>query len=215
MKIAVSILDCSDRIKGTKELNKTAASYIHVDVMDGKFVSEIHFQNISEVRKLSEVSDNPLDIHFMMNNPINYIKKLDNLNIKFITVHLETEENIHEIIKCVHDMGYKVGLSIKPNTDVREIESYLEEIDMILVMSVEPGLGGQKFMMKTVDRVHEVKELIKMCQRDIFIEVDGGINDETIQYLNEVDIAVVGSYVVNSDDYRSRINTLISNFKKK
>lgn len=207
MKIAVSVLDCKDRVKGVLELNRTNTSYIHIDVMDGKFVPSVQFDNMGEIREINKVSKYPMDVHLMMENPDCYIRELDNMNIEFITIHLEIDKDKKEIFKSIRMLGYKVGLSIKPNTKVSEIIPYLDDIDMVLVMSVEPGLGGQSFIEGTVDKIRELKELIG--DRNILIEVDGGINNETIQKLGGVDIAVVGSYIVRGDNYYERIEELL------
>lgn len=208
MMISTSILDCKDRIDSVLQLNRTNTGYIHIDVMDGNFVSNIQFQNIGEIQDINRVSKYPLDVHLMMNAPISYIEKLGDMNIEFITVHLEIDKDIHEIIKKIHEMGYKAGLSLKPNTDINLLEEYINEIDMFLLMSVEPGRGGQSFLMETVDRILKVKKMILEHQSSVLIEVDGGVNEETIQKLENVDIAVVGSYIIKSDDYNKQIENL-------
>ena len=207
MRIAVSVLDCMDRVKGVLELNRTNASFIHIDVMDGKFVPSVQFDNMGEIKGINRVSKYLMDVHLMVDNPSEYIKELDNMNIEFITIHLEIDKDKKEIFKSIRELGYKVGLSIKPNTKVSEIIPYLDDIDMVLVMSVEPGLGGQSFIEGTVDKIRELKELIG--DRNILIEVDGGINNETITKLEGVDIAVVGSYITKSDNYYERIEELL------
>ena len=208
MRIAVSVLDCMDRVKGVLELNRTNASFIHIDVMDGKFVPSVQFDNMGEIKGINRVSKYLMDVHLMVDNPSEYIKELDNMNIEFITIHLEIDKDKKEIFKSIRELGYKVGLSIKPNTKVSEIIPYLDDIDMVLVMSVEPGLGGQSFIEGTVDKIRELKELIG--DRNILIEVDGGINNETITKLEGVDIAVVGSYITKSDNYYERIEELLN-----
>ena len=207
MKIAASILDCKDRINGVLELNRTNISYIHIDVMDGKFVPSIQFDNMGEIRGINLVTKYPMDVHLMMDNPNEYIKELGDMNIEFITIHLEIDKDKKEIFKSIKELGYKVGLSIKPNTNVKDIEPYLDDIDIVLVMSVEPGLGGQSFIEGTVDKIRELKELIG--DRNILIEVDGGINNETITKIKDVDIAVVGSYISKSDNYYRSVEELL------
>lgn len=209
VKIATSILDCKSRIEGVLELNKTKTSYIHVDVMDGKFVPSVQFSDMKEIHGIHLVTKYPMDVHLMVDNPCDYIRWLKDMNIEFITIHLEIDEDKRELFKSIRDLGYKVGLSIKPNTKVKEIEPYLDEVDLVLLMSVEPGLGGQKFMENTVDRIKELKELIKNSGRDILIEVDGGINNETITKIRDVDIAVVGSYITKSDNYSKSVKELL------
>lgn len=209
MKIAASILDCSNRVNGVVELNKSNISYIHVDVMDGKFVSKVEFDNFDEIKEISSVTKYPMDVHLMVENPEVYIKELANMNIEFITIHSEIDCDKKKIFKNIRELGYKVGLSIKPNTNIKDIESYLDDIDMVLVMSVEPGMGGQKFIEGTIDRIKELKKLIG--NRNILIEVDGGINSDNINKLVGVDIAVVGSYITKSDNYYDRVEELLKN----
>jgi ribulose-phosphate 3-epimerase len=190
-------------------LNMTNISYVHIDVMDGKFVPSVQFDNMDEIRDINSVTKYPMDVHLMMDNPADYIKELGNMNIEFITIHLEIDKDKKEIFKSIRDLGYKVGLSIKPNTSVEEIVPHLDDIDMVLVMSVEPGLGGQKFIEGTVDRIRKLKELIG--ERNILIEVDGGINKDNIAKLDNVDIAVVGSYITKSDNYKNSVDELLGN----
>jgi len=207
MKIAASILDCNDRVNGVLELNNTNINYIHLDVMDGEFVPNVCFNDIDEIRKINEVSKYAMDVHLMMNDPSNFISCLSGMNIEFITIHLEIDKDKKILFKSIKNLGYKVGLSIKPNTSVSDIIPYLDDIDLILVMSVEPGYGGQKFMDKTIDRIKELKDLIG--NRNILIEVDGGINNETITKIKNADIAVVGSYITKSDNYQIQVNNLL------
>lgn len=213
MKIAASVLDCKDRVSGVLELNGTNISYIHIDVMDGKFVPSVQFGNIEEIKTIDMVTGYPMDVHLMVDNPSDYIKVLDNMNIEFITVHLEIGKDKRELFRQIRDLGYKVGLSIKPNTGVRDIEPYLDEVDLVLVMSVEPGLGGQKFIESSVDKIRELRELIDRSGRNILIEVDGGINNETITKIRDIDIAVIGSYITKSDNYYEQVERLIDGSK--
>ena len=208
MEISTSILNADDRIEAIVKLNRTNHSYVHVDVMDGNFVSDTQF-NVNEIRAVNVVSNYPLDVHLMVDDPMKYINKLDNLNIKYITFHVEIKKNVSKIISKIKELGYGVGLSIKPDTDIEELVPYINDIDMILVMSVEPGKGGQKFIDKTIDRIKKIKKIIAKNKYNIKIEVDGGIDDKSITMLDGVDIAVVGSYIIKSDNYSSRINKLL------
>ena len=214
MKIATSILNSSDRIESVINLSRTNTSYIHIDVMDGKFVSDEQF-SIKEIRAVNLVTKYPLDVHLMVNDPIKYIEELNDLNISYITFHLEVKKDKKKIISKIKEMGYKVGISIKPDTDIEELVPYLKDIDMVLVMSVEPGRGGQKFLNGTVKRVKALKKMIVDGGYSIEIEVDGGINDTTITKLDDVDIAVVGSYIVKSDNYYRQIEKLLDVVDKK
>lgn len=207
MKLSVSILNAKDKEKTIKELNKTDISYFHIDVMDNIFVSQYSF-SYQEVIELSSLSEKQLDVHLMHNNPLSYIEKIKDLkNIEYITIHLEIDKDIKYILNKIKDYGYKRGLSIKPNTNIDKIKPYLDDIDLILVMTVEPGYGGQPFLEDSPNRIKEIKRLIK--DRDILLEVDGGINNKTLNLVKEADIAVVGSYITTSDDPISRINNLL------
>ena len=129
------------------------------------------------------------------------------LNIENITIHLEIDKDIKEILSKIKSLGFKRGLSIKPNTDINKLVPYLDDIDLILVMTVEPGLGGQQFLESSTKRLKEIKELIGT--RDILLEVDGGINNNTINLVKDANIAVVGSYITKSTDPVSQINSLL------
>lgn len=204
IKISTSILSSNNRELCIKELNNTNTDYIHIDIMDGVFVSNKQF-TIKEVINLSKVSNKPLDVHLMVNNPIKYIKRIINLdNIEFITFHLEINKNIDKIIAYIKKHNKKCGIAIKPNTNITEIIKYLDNIDLILLMSVEPGYGGQEFIPNTINRINELK---KLTNKEI--EVDGGINNININNIKDIiNIAVVGSYITNSNDYNKTINEL-------
>ena len=204
IKIATSILSSSDRIASIKKLNDTLTDYIHIDVMDNKFVPNYQLP-IDEVNKLSKYSKKLLDIHLMDEDPEKFIKKLKADNIKCITIHIEINKNINKLINLIKLYGYEVGLAIKPNTDISTIDDYINIIDKVIVMSVEPGFGGQKFIENSINRIRE----IRTKRPNIIIEVDGGINDETIKKIKDIaDIAVVGSYITNKDNYNEAINNL-------
>lgn len=214
MMISASILNADDRVDSVVKLNRTKISYVHVDVMDGKFVDDVQF-NINEIRAVDRVSKNKLDVHLMVKDPVKYIEELDSMNIGFITFHIEVKRSIKNIISKIKEKGYGVGVSINPDTDIDEVVPYLNDIDMVLVMSVVPGKGGQKFIEKTVSKVNKLKKIIDANNCDVKIEVDGGINDNTIKKLSNVDIAVVGSYITKSDNYYEKVNNLLSIFNKK
>ncbi len=209
MKVSASLLSAEDRKKSVLKLNKTGVSYIHIDVMDGNFVPNIQFLDMNEIMELARISKYPLDVHLMVDNPLEYIDLFREMNIWGITFHLEVEQDILEIVSKIRGMGYRVGISIKPNTDVKKVVPYLKDIDLVLVMSVEPGYGGQSFLIDTVSRVQELKQMIEQNCYAVQIEVDGGINDVTIRELENVDIAVVGSYITGSDNYHDRVCRLL------
>ena len=142
MKISTSILNAKNKIESIVKLNTTNTDYIHVDVMDGKFVKDTQFNKINEISSLNIISKYPLDIHLMVENPIKYIEQLQDMNIEYITFHIEVEKNINKIISLIKELNYKVGIAINPNTDINKVKPYLDKIDMILIMSVEPGRSG-------------------------------------------------------------------------
>lgn len=204
IKISASILSSENRIDSIQRLNNTNIDYLHIDTMDGLFVPNKQMP-IEEIIQLEKYSNIPLDIHLMVENPEQYLSYLANKNIEYITFHIEINKNINNLINKIKSMGYKVGLSIKPNTNVEKIIPYLPLIDLVLIMSVEPGFGGQKFINQTLKKAQEIRNINK----EITIEIDGGINDTNIQEIKKyVDIAVVGSYITNSNDYSQAINKL-------
>lgn len=210
MKISVSILDANDRIEAVERLNDTNISYIHVDVMDGVMVGNVQFQDMEEIKNISASSFYQLQIHLMVEDVSSYLDRFLGLNIDSITFHLETGRNILENIDKIHGMGYRCGIAICPDTDIQNIYPYLDKIDMVLLMSVIPGRGGQSFILDTKDKIATLKDYIEENKLPVCIEVDGGINDQTISLVKDADIAVVGSYIIKSDDYLKRVNSLLS-----
>ena len=204
IKISTSILSSSDRLISIKKLNNSNTDYIHIDTMDGNFVPNKQM-NIDEIIELEKISTKPLDIHLMVENPEIYINSLQKKNIEYITIHIEIDKNINNLIKKIKTYGYKVGLSIKPNTNISTIIPYLDKIDLVLIMSVEPGFGGQEFIPSTLEKVKQLRKI----NESITIEMDGGIKDTNINQLKEyIDIAVVGSYITKKEDYNEAINNL-------
>lgn len=204
IKISTSILASNNRLESIKKLNNTNTDYIHIDAMDGIFVPNTQLK-IDEINNLEKISTKPLDVHLMTTNPETYIDNLKNKNIEYITIHIEINKNINNLINKIKSYGYKAGLSIKPNTNINTIIPYLDKIDLVLIMSVEPGFGGQKFIPSTLNKAKQLKEINK----NIIIEMDGGINDTNISKIKEyIDIAVVGSYITNNIDYNQAINNL-------
>lgn len=197
MKISASILN--DKIKPNKlvcEFNDTNVDYIHLDIMDGKFVKNKTW-TIGEVEKILKDNKKKLDVHLMVNNPSKYISSYALLNTEYITFHAEAVKNKKEIIEEIKNYGLKAGISIKPNTNIKEIEDILDEIDLVLVMSVEPGLSGQTFLESVLYKIEVLDKLRKEKNYNYKIEVDGGINDTNITLLKErnVDIIVSASYL--------------------
>ena len=160
IKISTSILSSNNRVDSIKKLNDTNCNYIHIDVMDNKFVPNYQF-SIEEINKLIPLSTKKIDIHLMVEDPLTYINKINNSNIEYITIHYEINDNIDNILQTIKNKGYKVGLAIKPKTKIDEVKEYLNKIDMLLIMSVEPGYGGQSFIPNTINKINELKQLNK------------------------------------------------------
>ena len=206
MLISVSLLNSKDKILDTKKLNKLNVDYFHIDVMDNTFVPQKSFP-FREIKRVSKVSDKKLDIHLMVEDPIPYIKRILKLsNINNITIHLELEKDIKSILLRIKEKGIKCGLAIKPDTNIEDLKPYLDIIDLILIMTVEPGLGGQPFIESSIDRINKIKSLVN--NHNILLEVDGGINNQTIDKVKEANIAVVGSYITTSDNMEEKVNSL-------
>lgn len=207
MKIAVSFLSITENIKeNVRKLDNTSIDYLHVDIMDGEFVSNKTW-DIQEVSRILEGTTKPKDVHLMVKDIYRYIDSFATLNPHFITVHLEALQNPIEVIDYIKSKNIKVGFSIKPNTEISKLEPYLKYLDLVLLMSVEPGAGGQKFIKTTSEKISKLKEQQK--KYNFLIEVDGGINDKTIDYCKDADILVIGSFITNSDDYEEQIKKVI------
>lgn len=208
MMISTSILSIKDNIKdNVLKLNNTNTTYIHLDIMDGLFVSNKTWE-YNEIKDIIDGSNKPLDVHLMVSDVIKYIDEYSNLNPEFITFHLEAADNVKEVIDYIHSKNIKVGLSIKPNTNIDLLIPYLNDVDMILLMSVEPGMGGQSFIDSSYERLNRLNELKN--KYNFLIEIDGGINENNITNLNGVDIAVVGSYITSSENYQEQIDKLLN-----
>lgn len=208
MKVNVSIL--SNTLKPldiVKELDKTNADAIHIDIMDGKFVDNKTWTT-SEIIKLTKYSNLPLDVHLMVNNPSKYIEDYAMLNTNNITFHYEAVKDVNKVINEIKDYGLKVGIAVNPDTDVKNIYDYLSDIDIVLIMSVYPGKSGQVFINETLDKIKELKDYIVNNNFKTLISVDGGINDETGKLCKEAgaDILVSASYIHN--DIKNNIDKL-------
>ena len=207
--ISVSFLTSKDIPKTLKKLNDTDADFIHVDVMDGKYVNNKTLP-FSEVKHIYEFTDKRLDVHLMVESPSKYIKNYASLNTEYISIHLDTKEDLLANLKLIKSYGIKAGIAINPDEEVSLLISYLPYIDLILVMGVNPGMGGQKFISKTIDKLKELKVLRKEYPNFKFkVSVDGGVNNIIAsKIINYTDILVSGSYVLDSNDYQKQINSL-------
>lgn len=202
MKISASFLSIKDNLKeNIAKLTKTDIDYLHLDIMDGRFVVNKTW-DIEQIKNLIDHSK-PLDVHLMVDDVYKYIDQFQTLKPDYITFHYETNYDIMKVIEYIKQYGIKVGLSIKPKTTVEQIKPFLPYIDLVLVMSVEPGTGGQSFLLSAVDKINKLKEI----GDHFLIEVDGGINIDTIDLVKNADIIVVGSYITNGD-YEERIKNI-------
>ena len=210
MKISVSYLSSKYSKEETIRLiEKTTADYIHVDLMDGGFVPHKNF-TIEDVLILLSAHQKPLDVHLMVFDPVIHIEELAKLKPEYITFHVEATKDIVKTIEEIKKHGIKAGLSIKPNTDLYELMPYLSLVDLVLIMSVEPGEGGQAFIQDSIFRLHELLKFRRDNHLNFQIEMDGGINQDTIKLVPELDIAVSGSFICKSDNYQEKINELKS-----
>ena len=207
--IAPSILssDFANLESEIKKLERAQADWIHVDVMDGHFVPNLTI-GAPVVKSLRKVTKLPLDVHLMIENPEKYIKDFAEAGSDIITFHYEAaKDNALEVADLIKSFGIKAGISIKPNTNPDEIKNIINEFDLILIMTVEPGFGGQEFMKNCADKIPEIKSYLK---NDIIIEVDGGINSETAKYCvkNGANALVAGNYIFKSADVASAVKSL-------
>ena len=215
IKISPSILGGSfsniERI--ILDLNQSKAEYIHFDVMDGDFVPNLTFgpKFISNVRKFS---NKVFDVHLMINRVEKFLDDYIRAGSDIITFHIEINEDIENIIKKIKAKGIKCGLAIKPKTSWSEIQPYLQHIDQIIIMTVEPGFGGQEFMNDQVDKIKNISNYIKLNNLRVGIEIDGGINFETVKTCVEAgaNILVAGSFLFNQGDLIAATNSLSDKF---
>jgi ribulose-phosphate 3-epimerase len=212
-KISISFLSSKDEQKDILKINRTSADYIHVDVMDGKFVKKKH-KPYKMLYKMNNMINKRLDVHLMEKNPLKNINYFASLNTEYITVHAELDK-VDKYLDLIKEYGIKCGLAINPDTDVSILLPYLSKIDLIMIMSVYPGEGGQKFIEDTYKKILRVKKMIISKKVKIKISVDGGVTDEVAKKLDFVDIIVSGSYVTKSDNFELAVSTIRNNADKK
>ena len=212
MIISLSILNIEkeDRIKQINDFMKVRDNWIHFDVMDGSFVENKTF-NYEVVKEISEYCDFFKDVHLMTYNPYEFLNEYKEAGANQITFHYESveKEEILPLINKIKEMDMKVGISVKPSTNIKEIKEYLPYLDLVLVMSVEPGKGGQKFMESSLGKIQWLKENKK--NNNYLISVDGGINNETSKLVKEsgADVVVVGTYLTRGEIGENKVKELM------
>lgn len=211
MLVAPSILsaDFGNLANEIKAICDAGCDLVHVDVMDGHFVPNMTIGPVV-VEPVAKVASKPLDIHLMVENNTFFVDLFAPCKPLYISFHIESEKHPHRLIQKIRSYGIKPAIVLNPHSRPQEIEYLLEDLDMVLLMSVNPGFGGQKFIPSVVEKAKELKELINKRNPNCLIEVDGGVNDKNIEILKNagVDIAVAGSYVFGSDDYEKAIKSL-------
>ena len=213
LKLAPSILsaDFGHLAEDVKKIEEGGADYIHVDVMDGHFVPNISF-GAPVMKCLNGKTGLPYDVHLMIENPDKYIEDFVTPQTEYITVHQEACTHLHRTVQNIKSKGIKAGVSINPATPVSTLECILPDVDLVLIMSVNPGLGGQKFIAGTLDKVRELAEIKRAKNLNFVIEIDGGITLDNIKEVMDagVEMAVAGSAVFKAEDVVQRVR----DFKK-
>ena len=211
IKVSPSILaaDFANLSEECSKIDKSNADWFHLDIMDGLFVPNISF-GMPVVRTIRQLTKKPLDVHLMIVQPEKYITEFINLGSNIITVHIEATNNLNQIINKIHESSLKSGIAINPQTPISDLKVYINKVDLICLMGVNPGFAGQKFIESTHERLQELKNLIISSGSSALIEVDGGVNKENYQQLksNGADVLVAGSYIFNSPNYNIAINNL-------
>lgn len=209
--LAPSLLS-ADFVRLAEEIARVEAAgadWLHLDIMDGHFVPNLTFGPpvVAAIRKISKL---PLDVHLMVSNPAALVEQFAEAGANYLTVHVETEPHLHRLVNRIRELGVKPAVTLNPATSVDLLDEILSEVDMVLVMSVNPGFGGQKFIPASLDKIRRLRQKLKRLDRQVLIEVDGGVNQVTAPQLIEagVDVLVAGSAVFGSADMKTTIAAL-------
>ena len=200
--LAPSLLAADFTILGEqiREIQKAGVNYLHIDVMDGMFVPSISF-GMPVLKSIHNATDQVMDAHLMVQEPIRYVEAFKEAGADIVTIHLEACEDVNATIAKIRECGMKVGLSINPETDVKEVVPYLEEVDMILVMCVHPGFGGQKFIPESLDKIRAIRAMLNEKNLETDIQADGGVYVENVREVLDAgaNVIVAGSAVFRGD----------------
>jgi len=211
MLVAPSILsaDFGNLAQDVKAICDAGCDIVHVDVMDGHFVPNMTIGPVV-VSAVAKAATKPLDVHLMVENNTFFVDLFAPLNPGYITFHIEEEKNPHRLVQYIRELGIKPGVVLNPHTPAEAVEYLLQDLDMVLVMSVNPGFGGQAFIPNVIEKIKRLKVLRDRINPDCLIEIDGGVNSDNIEMLRDagVDVCVAGSYVFKHESYETAINNL-------